>query len=152
VLTLRLAFPTGCAAFAAVLAGCVAGPENCTSIGTAPSGVQLNVHRILSENPDTSLVLRACVGNECLAHRVGEAPRVWSGTNWTILDSNLSDATVPVRVLVQTDSGHEVFTGSIDVEPQLDQPNGVGCPPSAWRARVLISGEERMRQIPLQLG
>jgi hypothetical protein len=58
----------------------------------------------------------------------------------------MTGETVRVLLSVRTASGQEVFHSAADIEPEIEQVNGPGCPPTVWRATVVAHGDAGMHQ------
>ena len=149
-LLLLLALPgllaTGCAG--------IGGGRPCTKVG-GESGVAVSWEPANftdsakgGSNTDSgSLVARLCVQEVCESGTAANnsddsAPHL----SRVALDGDIGEVTVPVRFTVTSrDDGKRVlFDERTDVELRKFQPNGKGCDPTLFRARLTIDPERGM--------
>ncbi len=129
-----------------MLTACHSGGEAaqgpCSLVG-ADQGIQV----VYGKGPHAHggrFTMKACVRDECRTVVGVVGPQhpllVMVGRHQVV------DATpVPVRVTVIDQSGREVFRGRTQVAAHRIQPNGPGCPPTAWVGRVVATGRHTIR-------
>lgn len=115
-----------------VSAGCSStAPKVCTAIG-ARSGVSVMIsHGVLSSVAPTSIT--ACADGICRTEAIDAA----SSPTFVALP-RVRKGLVRVSVSLRQDS-RQVFTGTTTAQAIKNQPNGPGCDPTAWYARVVAN-------------
>ena len=132
-------------AWAVLLAACGPGsrPAACSLVGADP-GVTFWYVEVVGSHPDHGISVTACVGTMCQHLTTGRNhPLPVIHVTGNGLDS--SPQNVSLRVVDA--SGRPLFAGHTRVHPTEDQPNGPGCPPDVWVARVDATGVHDLRQV-----
>ena len=114
------------------LAGCVQPPRACTEIGAA-NGVTVHVLDLVRSD---QLDVEVCLDGQCVT-----APMSADGPPETFVELPAVDsvAELTYRVTVRTPGGTVVVpTREITTAANRVQPNGEGCPPTAYQARVSV--------------
>jgi hypothetical protein len=131
---------------ALLLTACHAGGEGaqgpCSLVG-ADRGIQV-VYAQGLHGQAGHVTMKACVRDECRTVVGVVGPQrpllVMVGRHQVV------DATpVPVHVTVMDQNGREAFRGRTQVAAHRIQPNGPGCPPTAWVGRVVATGRHTLR-------
>lgn len=114
----------------------------CTA-ASAASGITF-VYQSVLRHVDTPVVVHACVRTLCDVHPVGVSrPQqlVLVGTS-AITDGSR----VPVSLTIVDKNKRVLFDGTTIVAPRRIQPNGPGCPPTAWAGQVVARGNNHLQQ------
>jgi hypothetical protein len=114
------------------VAGCVQQPRACTEIG-ASNGVAVTVLDLVRSE---QLDVEVCVDGQCVT-----APMFPDGPPETFVDLPAVDSLAErtYRVTVRTPAGAVVVpTQDVTAAARRVQPNGEGCPPTAYQARVSV--------------
>ena len=115
-----------------VVAGCVPEPRACTEIG-ASNGVAVTVLDLVRSE---QLDVEVCLDGQCAT-----APVFADGPPEAFVDLPAVDSLAErtYRVTVRTQAGAVVVpTEEVLVGASRVQPNGEGCPPTAYQARVSV--------------
>jgi len=104
--------------------------KSCTAIG-AYSGVDVRLEPGLLPPASKSAVVTACVDGACVTNTY-TAP--FDSTFFFPMSSVVSGK-VTVSVTLTADD-HRLFAGTSKVQTVKFQPNGPGCDPTVWQARV----------------
>ena len=114
------------------LAGCVQQPRACTEIG-ASNGVAVDVLDLVRSE---QLDVEVCLEGQCVS-----APLFVDGPPETFVELPAVDsvAELTYRVTVRTQAGAVVVpTQEVIAAASRVQPNGEGCPPTAYQARLSV--------------
>jgi hypothetical protein len=114
------------------LAGCVQQPRACTEIGAA-NGVAVEVVGLVRSE---QLDVEVCLDGQCVA-----APMFADGPPETFVELPGVDSVAErtYRVTVRTPEGTVVVPSQeVVVAASRVQPNGEGCPPTAYQARISV--------------
>jgi hypothetical protein len=90
------------------------------------------------------LLVEACVQETCDRLQVTRHRR----QHGILVGSDVikDNSPVPVSLMISSPSGEIAFHGRLTVHPVKSQPNGPGCPPTAWSTTVFASGTGKLRQ------
>jgi hypothetical protein len=127
----------------ALVAACGGAESDCTDVG-ATSGASFEFQAVLRQHPAEHLLVKACVMSDCEHLRVGPHER----QHGLVVGSEaMSDDTpVFVSLTISSASGDVVYNAHRVALPVKVEPNGSGCPPTAWTAQLLASGAHLLEQ------
>lgn len=139
-----VALTLACVLLPGILTGC-SHAAVCDPVA-AESGVVFGFARVLAAHPGVQLTVQACVRDDCVRQVLpAEGPPDFV----QVADPTLSGAgTVPVSLQLTDRNQVAVFGASGSVTLRRSQPNGPGCPPTVWVARVVASGTDRLDPAP----
>jgi hypothetical protein len=136
---------SGAVSLVLALGSCAVIPGTaCSDVG-AISGIVFELDDVLATHRGETLLVTGCVGSTCDTLEVPARPsrRELAVGQGLVTD----DSPVPISLTVTRRDGDTVFAGQLEVNPVKQQPNGPGCPPVAWAARVTATGDGELRQI-----
>lgn len=113
----------------AVLAACSTGPSACSAVG-ADSGVSVKVEPGLL-SPAAPVAVTACVDGICQIQTYTPAT---SPIFVAVTPVNNGEMIVSVSL---TAGAQQISTGKTATRTVKSQPNGPGCPPTVWEAKVI---------------
>jgi hypothetical protein len=124
------------AAASVAAAGC-SGQKACGAVG-AYSGVVVTVPAgtFSADGTDASapFTMQACAATACAQQSADQLSRSTS----VVLDAVHSGRRISVSVSIRSATGTSIASATTQVAPTKFQPNGPGCDPTVWQARVTV--------------